>query len=135
MNKSRKFNYIPTLSSYIFIIIPFVIMAIVKWSQGGIDGLFMMPDWSLVSSIVFGQVIVGLSAALAVTDRKKKVDGVVLNITLLVCFGLVVNITVYILMLITPNMALAVFQIILFVLSSIAHFAYGAAINHFNPPR
>jgi hypothetical protein len=120
------------MASYLFVLLPFIILVIVKFAQDSSSELLLLSDWSIASSIIYGQLIVKLTTALAATNKSKKMPGITLNITLLVCLGLTINIVVYVLMLIMPSQNIGIAQIILFIIASIFHFVYGSAIYYIN---
>lgn len=134
MITSKRQSSLPILiSDYIFYITPFIILTIVRIAQGTEIGfLILISDWSIASTIMFGQVVVKLCSALVSTSRSKKIPAITLYLTVLVCFGLLVNIVVYVLMLITPSTGIGIFQLILFIFASLCHFILGSAINHIN---
>jgi len=120
------------MASYIFVILPFIILVIVKFAQDKSSELLLLSDWSIASSIIYGQLIVKLTTALAATNRSKKMPSITFNITLLVCLGLAINIVVYVLMLVIPSQNIGIVQLILFTIASAFHFIYGSAIYHIN---
>jgi len=120
------------MASYLFVLLPFVILVIVKFAQDQSNELLLLSDWSIASSIIYGQLIVKLTTALAATSKSKKMPGITFNITLLVCLGLAINIVVYVLMLVMPNQNIGIIQLILFSIASGFHFIYGAAVYHIN---
>ncbi len=120
------------IAAYLFVLLPFIILVIVKFAQDKSCELVLLSDWSIASSIIYGQLIVKLTTALAATDKAKRMPGITLNITLLVCFGLAINIVVYVLMLVMPSQNIGIVQMVLFISASILHFVYGSAINHIN---
>lgn len=131
MNQTKSENSILTLiADYIFFLLPFVILFIVRVAQGKSSDLILMSDWSIASTIVYGQLIVKLSSALASTNRDKKIPAITLYLTGLVCLGLVINVVVYVLMLIMPSVKIGIAQLILFVLASVCHFVFGSVVNH-----
>jgi len=133
MNKSKSLSVFPILvADYIFYLLPFVILVIVSLVKGGFSDLITISDWSIASTIIYGQLIVKLSSALAATNREKKIPAITLYLTILVCLGLVVNVVVYSLMLIMPSDTLGVVQLVLFGLASICHFVFGMVVNIIN---
>ncbi|MEL4271193.1 MULTISPECIES: hypothetical protein [Shewanella] len=120
------------MASYLFVILPFVILTIVKFAQDQTSELLLLSDWSIASSIIYGQLIVKLTTALAATSKSKKMPGITFNITFLVCLGLTINIVVYVLMLVMPSQNIGIIQLILFAVASIFHFIYGSAAYHIN---
>ena len=59
-NKDTKYTNarIILLSEYLFIFLPFIVIAIVKIYNSKIDEFLRAPDWSFASSILFGQLLV-----------------------------------------------------------------------------
>lgn len=119
-------------ASYLFVLLPFVILVMVKFAQEQSSQLLLLSDWSIASSIIYGQLIVKVTTALAATNKDKKMPGITFNITLLVCFGLAINIVVYVLMLVMPSQNIGIIQLILFIIASAFHFIYGSAVHHIN---
>lgn len=133
MNKSKKQSTSLVLAAdYIFYLLPFIILVIISLAQEKLSDLLTISDWSIASTIIYGQLIVKLSSTLAATNREKKIPAITLYLTVLVCLGLVVNVVVYSLMLIMPSTGLGITQLILFGLASICHFTFGAAVGHIN---
>ncbi|ANB21971.1 MULTISPECIES: hypothetical protein [Alteromonas] len=120
------------MASYLFVLLPFVILVIVKFAQDKTSELLLLSDWSIASSVIYGQLIVKLTTALAGTSKSKKMAGITFNITLLICFGLAINIVVYVLMLVMPSENIGFIQLILFAAASVFHFIYGSAVDHIN---
>lgn len=120
------------MASYLFVILPLLILTIVKFTQDKTCELLLLSDWSIASSIIYGQLIVKLTTALAATSKSKKMSGITFNITLLICLGLAINIVVYVLMLIMPSQNVGIIQLILFAAASIFHFIYGSAAYYIN---
>lgn len=133
MKKSEKqATSLVLAADYIFYLLPFIILVIISLAQEKLSDLLTISDWSIASTIIYGQLIVKLSSTLAATNREKKIPAITLYLTILVCLGLVVNVVVYSLMLIMPSKGLGITQLILFGLASICHFIFGAAVGHIN---
>jgi hypothetical protein len=133
MKSSKKQSTVLVLvSDYIFYLLPFIILMIIRLAEGRFSELLLISDWSIASTIMYGQLIVKLSSALAATNRDKKIPAITLYLTVLVCLGLVVNVVVYVLMLIMPSAEIGITQLTLFALASICHFVFGAATGHIN---
>lgn len=131
MNNSKKQSaFLVLVADYIFYLLPFIILLIVRLAQGEFSSLLLISDWSIASTIMYGQLIVKLSSALASTNREKKIPAITLYLTILVCLGLAVNVVVYVLMIIMPSVGVGIFQLILFGLASVCHFVFGAAVGH-----
>lgn len=128
--KTANSNVLALIADYIFVILPFVIILIVRSAQGVSGSFYMLPDWGIAATIVYGQLIVKLATALAKTNKPKKTSAVSFYLTVLIAFGLVVNVVINILMLVIPNEVLGKTQIALFALATICHFIIGSAVNH-----
>ncbi|MEZ9742563.1 hypothetical protein AB4283_15930 [Vibrio splendidus] len=128
--KTANSNILALIADYIFVILPFVIILIVRSAQGVSGSFYMLPDWGIAATIVYGQLIVKLATALAKTNKPKKTSAVSFYLTVLIAFGLVVNVVINILMLVIPNEVLGKTQIALFALATICHFIIGSAVNH-----
>lgn len=128
--KTANSNILALIADYIFVILPFIIILIVRSAQGANDSFYMLPDWGIAATIVYGQLIVKLATALAKTNKPKKTSAVSFYLTVLIAFGLVVNVVINILMLVIPNEVLGKTQIILFGLATACHFVIGSAVNY-----
>lgn len=128
--KKANSNFLALIADYIFVILPFVIILIVRSAQGANGSFYMLPDWGIAATIVYGQLIVKLATALAKTNKPKKTSAVNFYLTVLIAFGLVVNVVINILMLVIPNEVLGKTQIILFGLATTCHFVIGSAVNY-----
>lgn len=128
--KTANSNILALIADYIFVILPFVIILIVRSAQGVSGSFYMLPDWGIAATIVYGQLIVKLAAALAKTNKPKKTSAVNFYLTVLISFGLVVNVVINILMIVIPNEVLGITQIVLFCFATICHFVIGLAVSH-----
>ena len=128
--KTANSNILALIADYIFVILPFVIILIVRSAQGVSGSFYMLPDLGIAATIVYGQLIVKLAAALAKTNKLKKASAVNFYLTVLISFGLVVNVVINILMLVIPNEVLGTTQIVLFFLATICHFIIGLAVSY-----
>lgn len=68
MNKTRP-NYSDAITEALFIALPFLVLIIIKSIQGNISSLLTISDFSLATSIMYGQL---LSRTLSVPDKSKK---------------------------------------------------------------
>jgi hypothetical protein len=130
--KKTSSNVLVLIADYVFVILPFVIILIVRSAQGNSASFYMLPDWGIAATIVYGQLIVKLATALARTNKSKKTSAISFYFSVLVALGLVVNVVINILMLVIPNEVLGITQITLFGLATVCHFLFGGAVNHIN---
>ena len=131
MHKKQSTSLI-LVADYIFYLLPFLILLIIKFAQAKSIDLLLISDWSIASTIMYGQLIVKLSSTLASTTRNKKIPAITLYLTILVCLGLVVNVVVYVLMIIMPSVSIGITQLVLFFIASACHFIFGIATQHIN---
>ncbi|MEN0679085.1 hypothetical protein [Plesiomonas shigelloides] len=131
--KTINSSILSLIADYIFVVLPFVIILIVRCAQGPSSSFYMLPDWSIAATIVYGQTIVKLATALAKTNKPKNTSAVSFYLTILVAFGLVVNVVINILMLVMPNKALGITQMILFTIATLCHFIFGLAVHYIEP--
>ena len=114
------------LSEYLFILVPFVVIVIVRSYNGSLQTLFEAPDWSFAASILWGQTIVKLvaggSSGTVVWQR------MTLIISAIFVFGLIPSLVTLTIMLISesPPIYHVYLQLILFVLASLVYFLVGS---------
>lgn len=129
-NGKKQSTSLVLIADYIFYLLPFIILLITRLAQGELSNFLLISDWSIASTIMYGQLIVKLSSTLAATNKQKKIPAITLYLTSLVCLGLVVNVVVYVLMLIMPNANIGMTQLVLFSIASICHFIFGSAVGY-----
>jgi len=114
-------------SEYLFVLMPFIVIAIVKAYNSSIATLLQAPDWSFAASILWGQAIVklvsGSSSGPVIWQRSSLV------VSLIIVLGLIPSLITLALILISeaPPSFLIYQQIILFLLSSVIFFFVGTA--------
>lgn len=115
------------LSEYLFILVPFIVILIVKVYSNTIETIFSAPDWSFAASILWGQVIVKLvaggSAGNVVWQR------ITLLISAIFVLGLIPSLVTLTIILIadSPPTFLMYLQLSLFLISSAVYFSVGSA--------
>ncbi|WP_040552058.1 hypothetical protein [Rheinheimera nanhaiensis] len=116
------------LTEYLFIILPFIVIAIVKIYSSDLHGFLKAPDWSFASSILFGQLLVKMVSG-SLIRQKVKWQRVSFIIAIILVCGLIPSLTTLTLILVSNGgSAFAVnTQIVLFILSSISFFGVGSA--------
>lgn len=126
-NKNHTNSYFILLSEYLFILVPFVVIIIVKIYNNSLQTLFEAPDWSFAASILWGQTIVKLvaggSAGTVIWQR------VTLLIAAIFVLGLIPSLVTLTIILIADNPPVfhVYLQIGLFVISSVTYFLAGSA--------
>jgi len=118
-DKKDKINAVCGASSEVlFVILPFIVIAITLGHRSELKTIFSLPEWSIVSAVIVGQTIVKLVSMALVENVHKERIVVVLSF-LLVCL-LAPNLVVLSIVLTVENVSavLAVAQGILFLISA-----------------
>jgi hypothetical protein len=117
--KKKKLDRAATAahSEILFVVLPFIVIAITLGHRGELNTIFFLPEWSIVSAVIVGQTIVKLASC--VIGKSVPRERVVFVLSgLLVC--LLVPILVILAIVLTANkvsVTLAVTQAVLFVIS------------------
>lgn len=122
--KEKDAIYAELKSEYIYIVLPFILLVGIKLYSSTWHEIFLAPDWSLASCIIFGQITARVSKAVANTKLKTSeahfglytAKRFVLVVLALVC---------YIFMMIKPSLELGIIQTLIFLLASRFHFSDG----------
>ncbi|WP_409075043.1 hypothetical protein ACF2G4_14560 [Pantoea sp. C3] len=117
------------MASYLFILMPFTTLIIVKVIDGKWLDVLLASDWSIVSFIIFGQSLMSLSSALISSSSNKKREGWELHTAKIFITGIAPSLIIYIFMIRTPTLTLGIFQIILFIYASYRFFVDGLTVK------
>lgn len=126
-NKNHTNSYFILVSEYLFILVPFLVIIIVKIFNNSLETIFEAPDWSFAASILWGQTIVKLvsggSAGDVVWQR------MTLIISAIFVLGLIPSLVTLTIILIadSPPIFHVYLQLFLFITSSIIYFLAGSA--------
>jgi hypothetical protein len=120
-------------NSYLFILIPFVMLCFIKGVDGKWDAVLMSTDWAVASFIIFSQSL-GLVTK-AVVKNKKDTDGDVLTsfIIKVVFLGIFPSVYLYFKMNTSPTEWAAYGQIIMFIYASWRFFVDGRKAQILTP--
>ena len=127
--ESEELNAILGASSQVlFVILPFIVIAITLGHRGQLWTLFSLPEWSIVSAVIVGQTTVRVVSVVLGKDVYKEPIMLIVS-ALLVCL-LVPTLVVLSIVLTSDHISLtlAVTQAVLFLLS-LASFWYFAWIE------
>lgn len=116
-------------AGYIFIIVPFVILAFVRviWDESWLS-IITAPDWSLASCIIFGQVTAAMSRAVVRTKRQISSSGFNYHTAKRFLY-VVISCMLYFAMLTKPSLWLGLIQLIWFVFASLSYFTDGMVVR------
>ena len=116
------------LTEYLFIILPFIVIAVVKIYSSDFYGFLKAPDWSFASSILFGQLLVKMVSG-SLIRQKVRWQRVSLLIAIILVLGLIPSLTILTLILISngESIFLVNTQLALFAFASILFFWLGSA--------
>lgn len=111
-------------ASYVYILIPFLLLVGVKLYTDSWASIILAPDWSLASSIIFGQIAANVSKA--VSRCKKETNEYQFGWYTAKRFLLVaISLSFYFAMLLKPTIELGYAQIVLFFIASYLFFSDG----------
>ena len=126
-NASRKEVMASLKAGYIFILLPFVVLTLIKvLHHGSWEGVLLAADWSLASCIIFGQNAASLTKA-ALNRRGDVHENSFIYIFSRRLLGVTVSLVIYILMLLDPNLWIGSIQLLLFLWASVRYFTDGMA--------
>ncbi len=121
-------NHLKSLmASYLFILLPFSILILVKSIDLKWFDIILASDWSIASFIIFGQSLTSLSSALVASSNNKKKEGWEWYVAKLFITGIAPSMVLYIYMLKQPSVFLGILQILMFVYASYRYFIDGLA--------
>ena len=121
-------NHLKSLmASYLFILLPFSILILVKSIDLKWLDIILASDWSIASFIIFGQSLTSLSSALVASPNNKKKEGWEWYVAKLFITGIAPSMVLYIYMLKQPSVFLGILQLLMFVYASYRYFIDGLA--------
>jgi hypothetical protein len=124
---SRKEVMASLKAGYIFILLPFVVLTLIKiLHHGSWEGVLLSADWALASCIIFGQNAASLTKA-ALGRRGNVHANSFIYIFSRRLLGVAISLVIYILMLLEPNLWIGSIQLILFSWASVKYFTDGMA--------
>ncbi|EOV9625520.1 hypothetical protein ACN5OL_001426 [Cronobacter sakazakii] len=115
------------MASYLFILLPFSLLILVKSIDLKWLDIILASDWSIASFIIFGQSLTSLSSALVASPNNKKKEGWEWYVAKLFITGIAPSMVLYIYMLKQPSVFLGILQILMFVYASYRYFIDGLA--------
>ncbi|WP_023603765.1 hypothetical protein [Aliivibrio logei] len=116
----------PSLTSYLFVIAPFIALILVKGLTGKWMDIFNTSDWSIASAMIYMTSAINVRSATSKFSGDIKQSG--LDFFMARTFMMaMINIVVYVVFLTTPSTTVGGVQIGLFICASLAHFKYGRA--------
>lgn len=76
------------VSELMFVVLPFIVIAITLAHRGELKTIFFLPEWSIVSAVIMGQSIVKW-ASIAIGNKVSFKEGIVFILSALLVVGLV----------------------------------------------
>lgn len=124
-SRDRKAILAELMSEYLFIVIPFTMLVLIKLYSSTWQEVVLSADWSLGSCIIFGQVAVRMTRA---AIKHRSTDDRFLGWYASKRFFMVaVSLLFYFGMIAQPTLKLGLAQFVLFGLASYFHFKDGVA--------
>ena len=130
MTKQKRARAYSILGAeFLFILLPFVVSAVVFSYKGDYLHLLHMPEWSIAASLLIGQSLVKFVSGIIAnrTAYDAYWDRVALGLSFLIVVGLVPSLLILALVLVSEKIsfALAISQIISFAFGVALFFAFG----------
>ena len=103
---------------FIFTFLPLIVLIFIRLLSLKYENIFLRSDLSFISMILFGQTIIKLFSGISKNENKKKSIKLVLDMSLVISFGLCPSIVILVLIETGYNNTLLfIFQIIWLVIS------------------
>jgi hypothetical protein len=104
------------LAEYLFILLPLIVLALVRFFRGSFANVWSTPEWSFAASVLFGQTIVKFVSGVTNLDYRVSWQVVGLSVTIMIVLGLVPALVVLSFALVAEQqtLSLAVAQLVLF---------------------
>lgn len=122
MEIDRQDNFLSKVgatSELLFVILPFIVIAITLAHRGELSSIFSIPEWSIVSAVIVGQSVVKIVSTVLGHQNVNREPIILWVALLLVC--VLVPVLVVLSIVLTSNSvsrALSVVQAVLFVVSA-----------------
>lgn len=129
IQRQRKEVLSELKTEYLYYILPFVLLILVKLTFNTWEEIVLSPEWSLASCLIFGQITSKVSKAISMSKYKTKTQAFGWY-TAKRFFLVVVSTFLYISMLVKPSLILGASQIALFSLATYFHFKDGIATDY-----
>ncbi len=129
-NKVYSNARITLLSEYLFILLPFIVIGMVKLYKSSLGDFFAAADWSFASAILFGQAIVKIVSA-GVINKNSVSPRIVLIVTLLFIIGVAPCLVLIAIILLNDANSIYIMltQVILYIVATSMFFWIGSAAH------
>ncbi len=115
--------------SYIFIVIPFLVMITVRLLIGDWQNIIMTSDWSIASAMIYSTCMFNVwNSTKGLTINDLSLKWFMVKALTLIC----INIAIYCVMLLKPSFVAGVIQVLIFFFATVAHFKYSRAVYRLN---
>jgi hypothetical protein len=119
----------------LFIVLPFVIVALVLSYRGSVAHLIYIPEWAIAATVLEGQVLVKFISAFFILG--KEVDtvesmswgGFIFTLLLIICFVPTVLILVFVFLEPEITHRLAITQVIAFIIAVLIFFVFASFLE------
>jgi hypothetical protein len=113
-------------SQLLFVILPFIVIAITLGHRGQLGSIFFLPEWSIVSAVIVGQTIVKVVSISLGKNVKAEREPIVLMVSILLVCLLVPTLVVLSIVLTSDkvSISMAASQAVLFLLSAMVFWGF-----------
>lgn len=119
------------LTSYIFIVLPFIVLILIKLLLGRAEDILLTGDWSIASAMIYSSSIISIKNALNSSNKKVNNHSFDLFIAITICMACI-SIAIYVVALINPSFTVGVIQIGIFIAASITHIRNSRVVYRLN---
>lgn len=116
-------------NSYLFILIPFIILCIIKGVAGKWEDIILSTDWSVASFIMFAQRLGEMMSSISSLKKNINPDVLTTYIIKIIFVGLMPAVYVYFLMTTSPSLAIGKWQVVIFVYATWRYLVDGRKIQ------
>jgi hypothetical protein len=131
MNLNIEGNAIKSIIiDFIFTFLPIIVIILIMLFTLEYENIFLRSDFSFISMILFGQTIIKLFAGISENENKKKTMKLVLDMSLIISFGLVPSIVILVLIEIGYNDKILLISQVIWLIISIGVYLFFGTIGN-----
>ena len=131
MNLNFESNAIKSIIiDFIFTFLPLIVIVLIRLFTLKWENIFLRSDFSFISMILFGQSIIKLFTGISENENKKKTIKLVLDLSLIITFGLVPSIIILVLLETGYNNILLLISQFVWLIASVGVYLFFGTIGY-----
>jgi hypothetical protein len=115
---------------FIFTFLPLIVIILIRFFTLKYENIFLRSDFSFISMILFGQTIIKLFAGISENENKKQTIKIVLDMSLIISFGLVPSIVILVLIEIGYNNKVLLISQFIWLIASVGVYLFFGTIGN-----